>query len=70
MPKKNPYPTQLEAARRAAGLTRQELSKLTGISCRTIEAYEQQKNDFNMAAAVTVKKIAAAIGVPMESIIE
>lgn len=69
MPKKNPNPTRLEAARHRAGLTRLELSKKSGIALRTLEAYEQRKNDINMAAVASVKKISLALGVPIEEII-
>ena len=48
MPKKNPNPSALEAARHSAGLTRKALSEKTGIPLRTIEAYEQGKNDINI----------------------
>ena len=69
MPKKNPCPTPLENARRAAGLTRKELSEKSGVSFRSIETYEQRKNNINLAAAGTVRDLAAALNVPMESIL-
>ncbi len=70
MPKTNPNPTPLEVERRKAGLTRRQLSEKTGIAYRTIETYEQRKNDINMAAVVSVKKISDALGVPIEAIID
>lgn len=70
MPKKNPNPSRLEAARRGAGLTRKQLADKSGIALRTIEAYEQGKNDINMAAVASVKKISMVLGVPIESIID
>ncbi len=70
MPKKNPNPTPLEIARHSAGLTRKQLSEKTGIPLRTIETYEQRKNDINMAAVASVKKIAVALGTPIEAIID
>lgn len=69
MPKKNPAPSRLEIARRSAGLTRKQLADKVGISYRTIETYEQGKNDINMAAVASVKKIADVLGVSIESII-
>ena len=69
MPKKNPNPSALEAARHSAGLTRKVLSERTGIPLRTIEAYEQGKNDINMAAVAVVKKMSDALGVPIEAVI-
>ena len=70
MPKKNPNPTPLEIARRSAGLTRKELSERSGIPLRTIEAYEQRKNDINLAAVGSIKKIADVLEVPIEALIE
>ena len=70
MPKKNPNPTPLEIARHSAGLTRKQLSEKTGIPLRTIETYEQRKTDINMAAVASVKKIAVALGTPIEAIID
>lgn len=70
MPKKNPNPTPLEVVRRSAGLTRRQLAEKVGISYRTIETYEQRKNDINMAAVASVKKIADVLGVPIEQIID
>lgn len=69
MPKKNPAPSRLEIARRAAGLTRKQLAEKAGVPFRTIEAYEQGKNNINMASVASVKKIADVIGVPIETII-
>lgn len=69
MPKKNPTPSPLEVARHSAGLTRKQLSEKTGIPFRTLEAYEQGKNDINTAAVASVKKIADVLGVPIEKII-
>lgn len=66
---KNPNPNPLEVARREAGFSRKKLAELTGISFRTIECYEQGKNDINMAAAVTVRILARALNVPMEKIL-
>lgn len=68
--KKNPCPTKLEEERHRAKLTRKELSEITGISIRTIEAYEQQKNNINQASVITVKKIATALKIPIEKIID
>ena len=66
--KKNPNPGPLESARRTAGLSRQKLSDISGVSVRTIECYEHGKNNINMAVAETVRKLARALNVPMEKI--
>ena len=70
MPKKNPCPTNLETARRMAGLSRKQLSDLTGVSLRTTEAYEQRKSDICRASVGTVKKISDILKCPIEVIIE
>ena len=70
MPKYNPNPTRLEAVRRSKKLTRKQLADLCGLNYRTIEAYEQGKNDINNAAIGTVKKNAAVLDVPIEAIID
>lgn len=70
MPKKNPTPTRLEEMRHNASLTRKQLSEISGINVRTIEAYEQRKNDIDMAAVSSVRQLANALKVPLESILE
>lgn len=70
MPKKNSCPSRLEEERRRAGLTRKQLSETSGISLRTIEAYEQGKNDIGMAAVSSVLQLARALKVPIENILE
>lgn len=67
---KNPNPTPLESARREAGMSRKKLAEVSGISFRTIECYEQGKNNINMAAVDTVRTLARAIGVPIEKILD
>lgn len=70
MPKFNPNPTALEKARREAGLTRKKLSDLSGVSIRSLECYEQRKNDINIANVKTVRALANAIGCPIEKILD
>lgn len=70
MPKFNPNPTALEKARREAGLTRQKLAEISGVSLRSLECYEQRKNDINIANVKTVRALAQAIGVPIEKILD
>ena len=69
MRKYNANPGPLEAARVEAGFTRKKLAELTGINIRTIEAYEQGKNNINMAAVETVRTLARALNVPIEKIL-
>ena len=61
---------KLKQHREAAGLTQAELGKLTGISVRVIQNYEQGTRPLNGARAITVYKIAKALGCEMENLVE
>ena len=61
---------KLKQIREAAGITQAELAKLTGISVRVIQNYEQGTRPLNGARAITVKHIADALGCRMEDLIE
>ena len=65
---KNPNPTRLEVERRAAGMSRQKLAELSGVSSRVIERYEQGRTNINDASAARVRDLAKAIGCPIEKI--
>lgn len=65
---KNPNPTPLERVRREKNLSRKKLAEISGISFRTIECYEQGKNNINMAVAETVRTLARTLNVSMEEI--
>ncbi|MBE7063963.1 MAG: helix-turn-helix transcriptional regulator [Ruminococcaceae bacterium] len=68
MPKFNPNPTPLEAARREVGMTRKRLAEISGVSIRAIEMYEQGRTNINDASASRVRDMAKAIGCPIEKI--
>lgn len=68
MPIINPNPTNLEKARRAAGLSREKLAELSGIPWGTIKEYEQGRNNINNARAHIVVDLAEALGVPVQQI--
>lgn len=67
---KNPNPTALEKTRREVGLSRKKLAESSGVSYRTLECYEQRKNDINIANVKTVRALAQALGVPIEKILD
>lgn len=67
---KNPNPTALEKTRRDLKISRTKLSELSGVSFRSIECYEQRKNDINIANVKTVRALAQALGVPIEKILD
>lgn len=68
MPKKNPNPTNLEIARREAGISRVELAKRSGVPLATIAEYEQGRNNINNARACIVVDLADALEVPVKKI--
>lgn len=61
---------KLKEKREAAGMSQSGLAQASGISVRMIQHYEQGAKDINKAAAITVKRLADALGVKMEDIIE
>lgn len=67
---KNPDPTALEKTRREVGMSRKKLSEISGVSFRSIECYEQRKNDINIANVKTVRALAQALNVPIEKILD
>ena len=60
---------KLMNARRAAGLSREDLGKAVGISSRTIERYEQGRSDLADASYKTVIDIAKKLKVKPDDII-
>lgn len=70
MPKFNPNPTNLEKARRAAGLTRQELAEKSGMSFDTLKSCELRRRNINRAPAIDVVSVAEVLGVPIKKILE
>lgn len=67
---KNPNPTALEKTRREVGMSRKKLAENSGVSFRSIECYEQRKNDINIANVKTVRALAQTLDVPMEKILD
>ena len=61
---------KLKEKREAAGMSQAALAKLTGISVRVIQNYEQGTRPLNGARAITVKRIADALGCRMEDLID
>lgn len=62
--------TNLKRIRLEAGLTQNELSKLSGISMRSIQQYEQRQKDINNAKAETLIILARALYCDAEDLIE
>ena len=62
--------TNLKRIRTAYGCTQAELAKLSGVSLRSIQMYEQRRKDINKASAETLYSIAKVIGCTIEDLIE
>lgn len=62
--------SKLQNIRKAKGLTQKELADATGINLRTLQHYEQGNKDLNKAAVDAVYKIAVALGVAIEDLID
>lgn len=59
----------LKKSRENAGLSQSSLAKMSGISVRVIQNYEQGVRDINKAQAMTVYKLANALNCNMEDIL-
>lgn len=66
----NKKPTRLHVLRNTALLSQSELSKLSGVSLRSIQMYEQRRKDINKAEVQTVQKLSKALGCQIEDLIE
>ena len=62
--------TYLKLYRRKLGKTQKELADEVGISVRTLQQYEQRQKNINNASALTVIRIAKALGVRPEVLLE
>ena len=56
--------------RQRAGLTQPELAAAVSISHRTLQDYEQDRKPLEKAAAITVLRMAKALGCTVEELIE
>lgn len=62
--------TNLQKYRKAAGMTQRELAVASGVSLRTLQDYEQGRKPIGQSAALTVHRIAKALGVTVENLIQ
>lgn len=66
----NQNPTKLALARKAAGLTRQQLSEKSHVSAGTIANWEQRRCDIGEGRANSVLMVAKALDCNVEDILE
>ena len=62
--------SKLQDIRQAAGLSQGQLSKKSGVPVGAIQQYEVGYRNINGAAVVRVKRLADALGVRIEDLIE
>ncbi len=62
--------TNLKRIRTAYGCSQSELAKLSGVTLRSIQMYEQRRKDINKASAETLYNIAKVMGCTIEDLIE
>lgn len=63
-------PTNLKIIRTLNNLSQQQLAKESGVELRSIEMYEQRRNDINKAQSITLYKLSKALGCTIEDILE
>ena len=62
--------TNLKRIRLGYGCTQAALAKLSGVSLRSIQMYEQRNKDINKASVETIHRIAKVLGCTVEDLME
>ena len=62
--------TNLARYREEAGFSQVELSARSGVGLRSIQMYEQGRNDINRAQGIALYRLAKALGCAMEDLLE
>jgi DNA-binding XRE family transcriptional regulator len=62
--------TNLKRIRTGYGCTQAALAKLSGVSLRSIQMYEQRNKDINKASVETIYRLAKILGCTIEDLIE
>ena len=62
--------TNLKRYRLLAKMSQSELAYISGVSLRSIQLYEQRKNDIDKAQGHTLYKLAKALHIPIEKLLE
>ncbi|MCR5653509.1 MAG: helix-turn-helix transcriptional regulator [Ruminococcus sp.] len=61
---------RLKKLRESRGLSQAELARISGVSLRSIQMYEQRVNDIDKAQSQTVYKLSRVIGCSIEDLLE
>ena len=62
--------TKIKIVRESRGLSQRELARVSGVNLRMVQYYDQGAKDINRASAMTVYKLATALGVEVREILE
>ena len=62
--------SNLKDKRKQAGLTQAELASRAEVNLRMVQYYEEGKKDINMAAGITLYKLAKTLDVAIEDLLE
>lgn len=62
--------TNLRRIRTAYGCSQSELARMSGVSLRSIQMYEQRNKDINRGQAETINMLAKALGCRMDDLLE
>ena len=62
--------TNLKRIRTAYGCSQSELARLSGVSLRSIQMYEQRNKDINKGQAETILRLARSLGCRVEDLLE
>lgn len=68
--KRSKFKTNLARIRKDSGLSQSQLAEASEINVRMIQHYEQGSKDINKASAITIYKIAKALGCTVEDLLE
>lgn len=66
----NSCETNLSLKRKNSSLSQSQLAKLSGVSLRAIQLYEQRKLDINMANAIKLYKLSKVLNCKIEDLLE
>ena len=62
--------SNLQTIRKEKGLSQSKLANLSGVNISMIQFYEQGVKDINMAAGMTLKKLADVLGCSIDDLLE
>lgn len=62
--------SRLKEIRTKRNYSQSELARISGVSVRMIQNYEQGTKDINKAAAITVYRLARALSITVEQLLD